>query len=346
MAGGAGGGLMDPLTQGLLGASFGQALYGRALGRRALVWGALVGMAPDLDVVASPVSPMAEWLWHRGPTHALWLGPVVGPAVGWLLWRWKGGRLRDWIGLSIVSLFTHPLLDAFTTYGTQLLSPFSRQRFAFDAVAIIDPAYSLVLAAALAFGLWWGVGRAAARRAAWAALAVSSAYVGLGLLVNHRAEAIARGQLAAEGVREARVSAYPTLFQLPFRRIVARSGDEVRVGWLSLVAPRPIAWERFEAASGSEVEAARLTKEGRIFEWFAMGEATPRVEATADGAIVELDDLRFGFPGRPRDGLWGVRVRLDAAGRPVGPGKRFDRALPAPASELVGRIWRETLGIS
>jgi len=29
---------VDPLTQGLLGASFGQALYGRALGRRALVW--------------------------------------------------------------------------------------------------------------------------------------------------------------------------------------------------------------------------------------------------------------------------------------------------------------------
>jgi inner membrane protein len=87
---------MDPLTQGLLGASFGQALFGRALGRKALVWGAVVGMAPDLDVVANPVSPMAEWLWHRGPTHALWFGPVVGPVIGWLLWKWKGGRLRDW----------------------------------------------------------------------------------------------------------------------------------------------------------------------------------------------------------------------------------------------------------
>jgi inner membrane protein len=163
----------------------------------------------------------------------------VGPGVGWLLWKWKGGRLRDWIGLSIVSLFTHPLLDAFTTYGTQLLSPFSRQRFAFDAVAIIDPAYSLGLAAAIALGLWWGVGRAAARRAAWAALAVSSAYIALGLVVNDRAKEMARRQLAAESVSDVRVSAYPTLFQLPFRRIVARSGNEVRVGWLSLVAPLP-----------------------------------------------------------------------------------------------------------
>jgi len=337
---------MDPLTQGLLGASFGQALYGRALGRRALVWGALVGMAPDLDVVANPVSPMAEWPWDRGPTHALWFGPVVGPVLGWLLWRWKGGRLRDWVGLAVVALFTHPLLDAFTTYGTQLLAPFSRQRFAFDAVAIVDPVYSLVLAAALALGLWRGVGTAAARRAAWAALAASSAYVGLGLAVNDRAEAIARAQLAAEGVRAERLAAYPTLFQLPFRRIVARDGDEVRVGWLSVLAPRPIAWERFTEASGPLVESARATEEARILEWFAMGEATPRLVDEPGGPVVEFDDLRYGFPGRPQDGLWGVRVRLDARGRPAGPGERFDRALPAQASELLGQMWRETLGLS
>jgi inner membrane protein len=337
---------MDPLTQGLLGASVGQAACGRALGRRALAWGALVGMTPDLDVVVGLLSPTAEWLWHRGPTHALWFGPVVGPALGWLLWKRKGGRRRDWIGLCVAALFTHPLLDAFTTYGTQLLAPFSRQRFAWDAVAIVDPLYSLVLALAIVLGLRRGVSTPAARRAAWAGLALSSAYVGAGLVVNERAEAIARAQLAAEGVGAARVSAYPTLFQLPFRRIVARSGAEVRIGWLSVVAPRPIAWEGFEAAGGPLVEAARRAETVRVLEWFAMGEATPRVEATAGGATVEFDDLRYGFPGRPRDGLWGARVRLDATGRPIGTGERFERDLPAPAPELLGRIWRETLGIS
>ncbi len=337
---------MDPLTQGLLGASFGQALYRRGLGRRALAWGALVGMAPDLDVVASPVSPMAEWLWHRGPTHALWIGPVVGPAIGWLLWKRKGGRLRDWVGLSVVALFTHPLLDLFTTYGTQLLWPFSPRRFALDAIAIVDPAYSLILAAALVLGLRRSVGTTAARRAALAALALSSAYVALGLATNARAESLARNQLRAEGVGEARVAAYPTLFQLPFRRLVARKGDEVRVGWVSVLAPRPIAWERFEAAHGPLIETARNTKEARVLEWFAAGEVTARIETTAAGAVVELDDLRYGFPGRPRDGLWGVRVRLDAAGRPVGPAESFQRDLPASAPELLGRLWRGALGLS
>jgi inner membrane protein len=285
---------------------------------------------------------MAEWLWHRGPTHGLAFGPVVGPVIGWLLWRWKGGRLRDWVGLSVIALFTHPLLDVFTTYGTQLLSPFSRQRFAFDAVAIVDPVYSLALAVALALGLRGGVGTAAARRAAWMALALSSAYVGLGLVVNERAEALARAQLAAEGAPAARVAA-TRLFQLPFRAS-SRSGDDVHVGWVSLLAPRPIAWERFRAARGPLVDAARATPEVRVLEWFAMGEATPRVGDS--GAVVEFDDLRYGFPGRPRDGLWGVRVRLDPSGRPLGPGERFDRHLPASASELAGQLWRLTLGAS
>jgi inner membrane protein len=337
---------MDPLTQGLLGASFGQALYGRALGRRAVAWGAAFGMAPDLDVAASGLGPMAEWLWHRGPTHALWVGPVVGPAVGWLLWKAKGGRLRDWVGLAVVALFTHPLLDAFTTYGTQLLWPFSRQRFAFDAVAIVDPLYSLVLAAAIALGLWRGVGGTAARRAAWAALALSSAYVGLGLAANARAVGLARAQLAAEGVPGARVAAYPTLLQLPFRRLVARHGDEVRVGWVSVLAPRPIAWEAFREASGPLVEAARATEEVRVLEWFAMGEASARIVEGGPHTVVELDDLRYGFPGRPRDGLWGVRVRLDAAGRPSGRGERFDRPLPPSVSDLLRQMMQETLGTS
>ena len=45
---------MDTLTQGLLGATCGQALYGRRLGKSAITWGALVGMVPDLDMLATP----------------------------------------------------------------------------------------------------------------------------------------------------------------------------------------------------------------------------------------------------------------------------------------------------
>ena len=336
---------MDPLTHGLLGASIGQALCGRALGRRALVWGAVLGMAPDLDILARPLGPLAEWTWHRGPTHGLWVGPVVGPLLGYALWRRKGGELRAWVALAVASILSHPLLDLCTTYGTQLLAPFSRRRFALDAIAIIDPAYSLVLAAALVAGLGAGLATAGARRAGWTALTLSSLYLGLGLWVNGRAEAIARAQLASEGVEVSSLAAYPTLLQLPFRRIVARSGDEVRVGWLSVLRPRPIEWESFTQARGPLVEAARNSPEARFFEYFAMGQATPSVEDASGGGVVDFDDLRFGLPGHPREGFWGIRVRLDAQGRPAGPGERFDRVLPAPVSKLLRTLWQKTLGV-
>ncbi len=327
---------MDTLTQGLLGASVGQALYARRLGRRAVVWGALVALAPDLDIVLHAVSPMADWLYHRGPTHALAFGPVVGPVIGWLLCKWKGGRLRDWIGLAIAALVTHPLLDVFTSYGTQIAWPFSRARVAFDAVAIIDPIVSLALAACLVLALRWGVASKGARTAAWVALVSCSAYLMLGLAVHARAETIAREQLASEGESGGRVSAYPTMFQLPIQRIVVRCGDEVRVGWVNVLAPEPIAWSRFTSANGPLVDAARQTYEAQVLEWFAMQQVAARIERTADGFVVILDDLRYGMPDRPQRGLWGVRVRLDAEGQPIGPGERFRRSFSLSARQTVG----------
>jgi inner membrane protein len=336
---------MDPLTHGLLGAACGQALGGRALGRRALFWGAALGMAPDVDILASATGPFAEWRWHRGVTHALWVAPVVGPLVGYGLARLKGGALRAWIGLAVLALLSHPLLDLCTSYGTQLLAPFSSRRFALDAVAIIDPVYSLVLAAGIAVGWRAGVTSTVARRAGWAVLALSSLYLGSGLALNLRLEGEARRQLEAGGFVPARVAAYPTLLQLPYRRVVAHRGDEVRVGFANALRRRPIAWEAFTQPSGPEVAAARATPAARLFVWFAMGEASPRVER-ADGTTVEFDDLRYGFPGAPRDGLWGFRVRLSADGRALGPGERFRREPPAPVSRLLLTIWRETLGLS
>jgi len=43
---------MDTATQALLGAAVGQAAFGHRLGRRALAWGAVGGLLPDLDVIA------------------------------------------------------------------------------------------------------------------------------------------------------------------------------------------------------------------------------------------------------------------------------------------------------
>ncbi len=322
---------MDTATQVLLGATVGQALGGRRLGRQAILWGALGGLLPDLDV-ASAVHPLGEMLYHRGPTHSLWFGLVVGPALGWWLWRRKGrrrpGALPAWIAVMAAALLTHPLLDLFTSYGTQLLAPFTRTRFALDAVAIVDPAYSVWLVVALVIGWRCGWGSAPGRNAAWVALVFSTVYLFYCWHLNHAAEARARATLNAAGIAAPAVRAYPTLLQPYLRRIVARQGDEVWVGWMSLWNGRQMDWKRFEVPADPLVDSLRRTEMGRVFEWFADGQTTGTVERTGHETVVVIDDLRYGVPAAPRQGLWAIRARFDASGRRLSEVERVRRRPP------------------
>ena len=339
---------MEPVTHGLLGAAVGQALWGRRLGRSALGWGAVACMLPDVDIAWMNLSgPLGEFVHHRGFTHSAWFGFVVGPLLGTLAWRRFGrakGDLSAWIVLFVAGIFAHPLLDICTTYGTQFLVPFSDRRFTLNAVAIVDPAYSSILAVAIAVGLWRGVASDASRTAAVWALALSTAYLGYGYGLNERVRSGVRAQLRAEGVASAAtadVQAYPTLLQLYLRRVVVRLGPEVRVGWVSAWRQGARAeWEAFVPTPDLRVAAARATPEGRTFEWFTDGQTVGQVRETTDGPVVEIDDLRFGFPGTPELGLWGIRLPLGAQGRASGPVERFNRPLPSSAGSLLLQIVR------
>ena len=259
---------MDTVTQALLGATIAQAGFQRRLGRRALWWGAAGGVLPDLDVIAVAThGPFGEFLYHRGFTHSLWFGPVVGPLLGLAAWSWYARRPRGdpdpgsagargaWVWLFVAVLFTHPLLDVFTCYGTQLLAPFSRERFALNGVGIIDPFYTGLLVAALVAGKLAEEPRAT--RAALAALALTTSYLFYAWFLNLRAEDDLRQLLADEGVPSARVRVYPTIFQPFLRRFVVRTEDEVRVGFYTSLRPEEPVWSSFELARTGPVTSSR-----------------------------------------------------------------------------------------
>ena len=79
---------MDSLTQIVLGAAVGEIALGRKIGNRALIWGAIGGTIPDLDVLANPFMDDIESLaFHRGITHSI-LFSVVAPLIfGGLLYK-------------------------------------------------------------------------------------------------------------------------------------------------------------------------------------------------------------------------------------------------------------------
>jgi len=126
---------MDPLTQSTLGAALPQSVARKPHVGLAMLCGLLAGMAPDLDVfIRSNEDPLLFLEYHRQFTHSLLFIPLGASLVALTLhglWgRLRGHRFRDIFIFCLLGYATHALLDACTTYGTQLLWPFSDQRFA------------------------------------------------------------------------------------------------------------------------------------------------------------------------------------------------------------------------
>lgn len=339
---------MDSVTQALFGAAVAAARFRRGLGRRVVLAGAALGTVPDLDVVVGWVADgFATWRHHRGLTHSIFFGPVVGPLIGLGLAKWEArrrgaappdpDRLRAWIWLSVLVLVTHPLIDLFTSYGTQLLAPFSDHRFAINAMPIIDPVYSLpLLAAALVAGLSRRAGRGVVASAL--ALFFVAAYTLHAWSLDARTREAARAQLAAQGIAATDVTAYPLLFQPWYRRVVAETPESIRIGFHSMLAPRPIDWTEVPRQRDPRIDAVAATREGRLLEWFAMGHVAWRVRDAEGAAVVEGADTRYGARGESLLGFWGISVPVDAAGRP-GAARIFARR-PAADARSFSALWR------
>ncbi|QIE59454.1 metal-dependent hydrolase [Rasiella rasia] len=135
---------MDSLTQIVLGAAVGEAALGKKVGNKAALYGAIAGTIPDLDVITKYfVDTVTALEWHRGVTHSIVFAVFAAPLFGWLVSLWeKNASARQWSWLFFLGFLTHPLLDAHTTWGTQLFWPFDL-RLAYKNIFVIDPLYTL-----------------------------------------------------------------------------------------------------------------------------------------------------------------------------------------------------------
>lgn len=135
---------MDSLTQIVLGAAVGELALGKKVGNKAMLYGAIAGTIPDLDVLSSHFTDTTRALeLHRGFTHSVVFSVVFAPVFAWLVTRYETYKdFKGWSWLFFWAFFTHPILDAHTTWGTQLFWPFDL-RLAFKTIFVIDPLYTL-----------------------------------------------------------------------------------------------------------------------------------------------------------------------------------------------------------
>lgn len=135
---------MDSLTQIVLGAAVGEAVLGKKIGNKAMLYGAIAGTIPDLDIISSFfLDTVSALKFHRGFTHSIVFSIVFSPILACLVTRYeKHKNFKDWSWLFFWAFVTHPILDVHTTWGTQLFWPLDI-RLAFKTIFVIDPLYTL-----------------------------------------------------------------------------------------------------------------------------------------------------------------------------------------------------------
>ena len=315
--------LVDSLTQLTLGAAVGEAALGRKIGNKAPLWGAAFGTLPDLDVIVNPfVTELTALAFHRGLTHSLLFALVGAPIFAWLvhrIHRRSEASWRDWTVMIGLALLTHVALDCLTSYGTQVLYPFSDVRVALPSVFIIDPAYTLPLAG----GLLWGIARHGARsrmrwRATMVGIAVSTAYLLFTLTVKVHVEQVFSNSLQEQGLPHTEVFTKATPFNSVLWSGIVSTDEGVWTGYYSILDADQSVSFQFTPRNAHLLDGHRDDPAVETIQWFSKGYYT----VSRSGDTLFMHDLRFGRSdlGLTDEGsyLFTFRLQPNASGRYTG----------------------------
>lgn len=293
---------MDSLSQAALGASLLHATLGsipadqrRWSAARTLTVGAALGTLPDLDVIVRYADAVESFTYHRSYSHSLWvLSALSLPLAGLLRLAFKDASFkRVWLAVWLV-LFTHPLLDALTVYGTQIWWPMDVPPTAWGSLFIIDPMYT----APLLIGIVWAWRQ---RRSSWrnqrravyavlAGLCVSSAYAVWTLAAQQQARTVAERALQQQGISADALLVAPSPLSVLWR-LVAQDGQDYLEGYTSLFdTSDSVSFQRYPRNRQVLGEAADWWSVQRL-EWFTGGfVAYQDVEG-----VLRASDLRMGL---------------------------------------------------
>ena len=236
---------MDSLTQIVLGAACGEAVLGKKIGNKALLFGAIGGTIPDLDVFIGSLlynNEIQAMAFHRGFMHSILFSILGAFAFGWITFKLynKGKRfgstiVKDWQLLFFWSLFTHPILDCFTPYGTQLFLPFSNYRVAINNIAVVDPIYTLPFLLCLILVMFFR--RASSRRRFWNILGIgiSSLYMLLTLVNKVYINDVFKKSLDKHEISFHRFQTQPSIFNNVLWYGIAEGENSYHVAFYSLL---------------------------------------------------------------------------------------------------------------
>jgi len=353
---------MDSLTQIVLGAAVGETVAGKKLGNRAMLWGAIGGTIPDLDVVLNGfLTPLQALEIHRGFSHSIVFAIIGGWVFGWLIdkmyqskWHpaiafiswfalpagvllfvsriFDNAKFEVWSTLILVgvlvaiafllfrkyfrseivkpsiststwqwlmfwSIFTHPLLDCFTTYGTQLFLPFSDYRVSFNAIAVADPFYTVPFLLCVIIASFFHRSKSIRRKLVWSGIGISSLYMIFCVFNKQGVNNHFQQTLSDADIKYSRYMTSPSIFSNFLWTLVAEGEDGYYTGQYSIFDVSPTELEftpRQSASRDIDLDDHDITR----LRWFS----NDYFAIVDHEGGIRFNDLRFGSQPTPEGG--------------------------------------------
>ncbi len=357
---------MDTITQGLLGAVTAQLGFRQRIGRDATWVAAFAATLPDWDMFVSPflsltgaeVDQFTRVVIHRGLSHSLFMTPILSLPVA-LAWWWFRRRAANngndshrkpfWLlyACVFVAVLSAPLLDWCTSYGTQLLAPFTKARYTIDAIAIVDIIYTpLLILTLLTCYLTRKFARGPAVKATlaigWIGFALSIGYLAAGRVAHDLAvtKAIAAYEKPETIIR---ADAFPALGTIFLWRAVLETED----GWVAMRvhhfsdAPNETLQHKHATKTDNQwVRSARELRQVKIYNWFAGNKMRADYTQSNGNHIITFHDMRYAHPLDSTESFWPVTVIYDSHGNLQHVGRSF-RHREGSFPKAVAEAWRD-----
>lgn len=285
---------MDAVTQIVLGAAVGEATLGKKVGNKAVLWGAIAGIIPDLDVLAFPLLTDVQKLsFHRSFSHSIVFALLAAPLLAYLIAKIHGTQeasRRDWTKLAFWSVFTHPLLDCFTIYGTQLFQPFSDYPVALNTIFVIDPLYTLPLLLSVITLMFMNRTSKKRRATLYIGLGLSSLYLAFTVVNKFYINSKFEQALNNQNISYSRYFTNPAPLNNLLWRVVAESDDGYWEGLYSLLDQNAQVSFRFIAKNHELIKPYQNHVEIKELIFASKG----YYSIIPKNAVLYFNDLRFG----------------------------------------------------
>ena len=359
---------MDSLTQIVLGAACGEAVAGKKLGNRAMLWGALGGTIPDFDIFASFFTDeISATSFHRGFMHSFLFAALAPWVLAWLAQRfysrkihigkgfrigfalfwtvfyllaavginiipfalhagfqwwifvptlllgiwlvrklWLDYRLRDlsdgqapyftWVSLFFWSIFTHPILDCFTNWGTQVFQPFSDLRVQWNTVSVVDPLYTVPFGILLLIATWYSRTSRTRKALVWTGIIWGCSYLAYTWWHKQTVEQAFTASMEQQQFHYLKFQTNPSIFNNIVWTAVAEGDSSYYYGLYGFndrernIHPVSILPKNHELLQGIPEDARAI----RFLKWFTNGYYNV---LPYRGDTLQVNDLRFGLMG-------------------------------------------------